>query len=325
VPASPVPGSAAEAAARVLSGLKYLATTDPAALAAQVQAECLQAFEQADAISTAGRARFLAAFTAGQGYSADADYSPAAWLIHRTRITRGAARGHLGWARRAVAHPQVVAALAEGTVVSESIARVICGWTGKLPRDCQADADEILLAAAGEGLGTEDLAVLAAEIYARSLPHGQEDPEPRFEDRQVRLETTFQGAGVLTGDLTPECAAIVTTVLESLSGPAGAEDTRTREQRFHDGLQEAMRRLAASDLLPGRAGQPVKVWAHISLAELRALDDGSVLETQWVTEMAIRWSARRARAAGGPAGTAARGWTATRPARWRATRRSPRS
>src|SRR5579859_846910 len=298
----PLPASPAEAVDRVLSDLKYLAATDPAALAAEVQAECLQAFEQADAISTAARARFLTAFTAGQGYSADADYSPAAWLIHRTRITRGAARGHLGWARRAVTHPQVVAALAEGTVVSESIAQVICEWTGKLPRQCQADADEILLAAAGEGLGKEDLAVLAAEIYARSLPHGQDDPEPRFEDRQVRLETTFQGAGVLTGDLTPECAAIVTTVLESLSAPAGAEDTRTREQRFHDGLQEAMRRLAASGLLPGRAGQPVKVWAHISLAELRAMDDGSVLQTQWITEMAIRWTARRAHAAGGADG-----------------------
>src|SRR5579859_6330874 len=298
----PLPASPAEAVDRVLSDLKYLAATDPAALAAEVQAECLQAFEQADAISTAARARFLTAFTAGQGYSADADYSPAAWLIHRTRITRGAARGHLGWARRAVTHPQVVAALAEGTVVSESIAQVICEWTGKLPRQCQADADEILLAAAGEGLGKEDLAVLAAEIYARSLPHGQDDPEPRFEDRKVRLETTFQGAGVLTGDLTPECAAIVTTVLESLSAPAGAEDTRTREQRFHDGLQEAMRRLAASGLLPDRAGQPVKVWAHISLAELRALDDGSVLQTQWITEMQVRWTARRAQAADGAGG-----------------------
>ena len=295
----PVPASAAEAAARVLSDLKYLATTDPTALAVQVQAECLQAFEQADAISTAARAQFLAAFTAGQGYSADADYSPAAWLIHRTKVTRGAARGHLGWARRSITHPQVAAALAEGTVVTESIARVICGWTNRLPQVCRADADEILLAAAGEGLGKEDLAMLAAEIYARSLPEGEDDPEPRFEDRQVRIETTFQGAGVLSGDLTPECAAIVTTVLESLSAPAGAGDTRTREQRFHDGLQEAMRRLAASDLLPKRAGQPVKVWAHISLAELRALDDGSVLETQWVTELRIRWSARRAAASDG--------------------------
>src|SRR5580693_1153987 len=63
-----------------------------------------------------------------------------------------------------------------------------------------------------------------------------------------------------------------------------------------------MRRLAASGLLPERAGQPVKLWGHVSLAELRALDDGSVLETGWVTEMRIRWSARRAEAAGGTGG-----------------------
>jgi hypothetical protein len=295
----PDPASTSEALAMVRAGMGFLAAADPAAMAAQTQAECLAALEQFDSVRTAARAWILAAFTVGQGYSADADYSPAAWLMHRTKVTRGAARGHLGWARRSVTHPQVMAALAEGTVVSESIARIICGWTDKLPKDCQADADEILLAAAGEGLGDEDLAFLAAEIYARSLPHGEDDPEPRFEDRQVRLETTFQGAGVLTGDLTPECAAIVTTVLESLSAPAGAEDTRTREQRYHDALQEAMRRLAASNLLPDRAGQPVMMWAHVSRAELRAMDDGSVLETQWVTEMRIRWTARRARAAGG--------------------------
>ena len=116
------------------------------------------------------------------------------------------------------------------------------------------------------------------------------------------MATTFGGAGVISGDLTPECAAVVTSVLEALSAPAGAEDTRTREQRFHDGLQEAMRRLVASGLLPERAGQPVKAVVHVSLAELRAMDDGSVLETEWVTEMRIRWAARRAETADGGGG-----------------------
>ena len=118
------------------------------------------------------------------------------------------------------------------------------------------------------------------------------------------METTFGGAGVLNGDLTPECAAVVTAVLESLAAPVGADDTRTKEQRYHDGLQEAMRRLLAAGLLPERAGQPVKVWAHITLAELRALDDGSVLQEQWIGEMAGRWAARRAAAseAGGDGG-----------------------
>jgi len=295
----PAPASTAEAMDMVLTGLSHLATTDPTALAAQAQAECLHGLEQADAISTAARAWFLGAFTTGQSYTEDADYSATAWLIHKTKVTKGTARGHLGWSRRAITHPQVVAALAEGTVLTESMARTICGWTDKLPRDCRPVADEILLAAARAGAGKEDLAGQAAEIYARSLPDPEDDPEPAFEDRQLRVETTFAGAGVITGDLTPECSAIVTAVLESLSAPMGAEDTRTREQRHHDALQEAMRRLAASGLLPERAGQPVKMWAHVSLAELRAMDDGSVLETEWITEMRIRWAARRAEAADG--------------------------
>ena len=85
---------------------------------------------------------------------------------------------------------------------------------------------------------------LAGEIYARSLPgKPDEDQDQAFEDRSVKLETTFGGAGVLHGDLTPECASVVATVLDALSAPAGAEDTRSQAQRFHDALQEAMRSL----------------------------------------------------------------------------------
>jgi len=43
-------------------------------------------------------------------------------------------------------------------------------------------------------------------------------------DMGVRLETTFQGAGVLSGDLTPECAALVGAVLEALA--AGRDRVR---------------------------------------------------------------------------------------------------
>ena len=115
----------------------------------------------------------------------------------------------------------------------------------------------------------------------------------------MRLETTFQGAGVLTGDLTPECAAVVGAVLDALSAPAGAEDDRTREQRYHDALQEAMRRLVAAGLLPERAGQPVKVWAHMSLADLLRLDGSSALQEEWTAQVRAQWAAHRAAASQG--------------------------
>src|SRR6478752_5901018 len=123
-----------------------------------------------------------------------------------------------------------------------------------------------------------------------------EDPDREFADRGVRLETTFAGAGVMTGDLTPECAAIVAKVLDALSAPAGKDDDRTKDQRYHDALAEAMRRLVAARLLPERAGQPVKVWAHVSQADLLLLDGGSALQEQWTAHVREKWAARRAAA-----------------------------
>ena len=106
------PASVSEAIEMMHAGLGYLAAADAAQLGAETQARCLRALEEAAAAGTAARASVLAAFTAGQGYCADADYSPRAWLMHKTGVTKGAAAGHMAWARRAAAHPQVVAALA---------------------------------------------------------------------------------------------------------------------------------------------------------------------------------------------------------------------
>ena len=59
---------------------------------------------------------------------------------------------------------------------------------------------------------------------------------------------------------------------------------------------DRMRRLAASDLLPERAGQPVKVWAHMSLADLLLLDADSALQKQWTAQVRAQWAAHRAAA-----------------------------
>ncbi len=293
------PASASEAMDMVHAGLGWLAAADATALGDDEQARCLRRLEQATSMVTAARAWILAAFTSGKGYSADADYSPRAWLIHKTGVTRGAAAGHTAWAQRAATHPQVVQALAEGEV-SESYARTICQWTDRLPEDCRAAADEILMTAARAGMNLPDLSALFAQIYERSRPDlPDEDPDRPLEDRAVRLETTFAGAGVLSGDLTPECATVVTAVLDALSAPAGAQDTRTHEQRYHDGLQEAMRRLIAADLLPQRAGQPVKALVHVSLADLMLLEGSSALMQEWTAGVRAQWAAHRAAASTG--------------------------
>ena len=157
-----------------------------------------------------------------------------------------------------------------------------------------------MLTPRSRGLELADLAGLFAEMYERSRAgEPDRDKEESFEDRALRLVTTLGGAGVLHGDLTPECAAAVQAVLDALSAPADAEDTRTQEQRCHDALGEAMRRLAAAGMLPERAGQPVKVWVHIPLAELLEMDGSTALVRQWVTAMRAAWAAHRAAASEG--------------------------
>ncbi len=238
-----VPASAREALEMVRAGLGYLAAADAARLPTAVQAECLRELERHDAMAAAARASFLAAFTAGAGPGGDGDYSAVSWLIHRTGITRGAAVGHSARARRTATHPRVLSALAAGQV-SESVGRVICLWTDKLPREHRDAGDEQLLAAFAAGVGLGDLAALFAEMYVRArgdLP--DQDRGREFADREVKLATTIGGAGVVHGDLTAECAAAVAAVLDALAAPAGKEDDRTKGQRYHDALAEAMRPL----------------------------------------------------------------------------------
>jgi hypothetical protein len=62
---------------------------------------------------------------------------------------------------------------------------------------------------------------------------------------------------------------------------------------FHN---KRMRRLMAANLVPERAGQPVRAWVHISLADLMLLDGDSALQEQWTAQVRARWAAHRAKA-----------------------------
>jgi hypothetical protein len=101
------------------------------------------------------------------------------------------------------------------------VGRQICLWTGKLSEDRRDTSDKFLLDAAAGGLGLEELAALFAQMYERArAERPDEDPGGDFADRGVKLATTFGGAGVIHGDLSAGCAAIVGEVLDALGAPA---------------------------------------------------------------------------------------------------------
>ncbi len=68
--------------------------------------------------------------------------------------------------------------------------------------------------------------------------------------------------------------------------------------------ESRMQRLVTAGLLPERAGQPVKAWVHMSLADL-LLDGSSALQEEWTARVRAAWAAHRAEAsAGGSDGSA---------------------
>jgi hypothetical protein len=274
------PATVADAAVVARAALGWLATADVASLTTSEQADCLRALERVRSVHTAAQARVLAAFHAQDGYADDGHGSPRTWLKWQTRIADGAASGAIGWMRRLTAHPAVRDALAAADI-SESFARQICNWTDLLPDDARGDADVILLGAAAGGAALGDLAGLAEEIRKRTARPDPDTDDDRFDDRGLYLGRTLRGAGTVRGDLTPQCAAALTAVLEALGKRAGPEDLRSKWQRQHDALEEALRRLIASGCLPERAGQPTQIMLFLGLDQLRGLPGASAAEAAW--------------------------------------------
>ncbi len=272
-PGPAVPKTAAEAVAMAQAGLAWLAKAGVAGLPTSAQADCLRGLERAASMYTAAQATVLGTFTGQGGHEDDGHGSARTWLRWQTRISGGAADTAVGWMRRLAAHPAVHSALTDGQV-SASFARAICAWTDKLREHLRADADAILLAAAAGGADLADLARLAEEMRQRTAAPDT-DGSDGFDDRWLRLDETFRGAGSISGDLTPQCRAALAAVLEALGKKAGPEDTRSKAQRDHDAVHEACRRLLGSACLPDRAGQPTQIQLHMTLDKLRDQGDDS--------------------------------------------------
>jgi hypothetical protein len=282
--ASQPPGTFAtmrEALAAVEAGLAFVARAALPEVPAEELADGLRVLERAESAQVAARSGVLSAFVAQAGPEADGHVSARSWLAWQTRVTRGAAAGAIGWMRRLSAHRPVASALASGEI-SVSWARHVCDWSDRLPADRRDDADQILLAAASGGADLADLSGLAEEMFRRCAPPDSEPDDGKgFTDRSVRLDLHYRGAGKLAGDLTSECAAALTAVLESLGKKAGPEDDRTQPQRDHDALEEALRRLVAAECLPDRAGQPTQIQLLMTLDQLRGLDGAPDAEAAW--------------------------------------------
>ena len=190
---------------------------------------------------TAASAAFLRRFDAADAHDGDAHRTSASWLAAECRMTMQAAKAEVRQMRVLAARPVLQEALAAGDL-SRSWAAQVAEWTRKLPQEMRGAIDKILVQAARAGADLRDLATIAGAAVEK---HRQAQPDPDrggFDhgDRYLRVWTTFGGAGVLRGDLSPDLAAALGAVLESLGKRRGPEDDRSAGQRDHDALQEVI-------------------------------------------------------------------------------------
>jgi hypothetical protein len=282
-----------ERAARYLAGARYQD------LPAQVLADTLTAMERVDAAQAAIRGKAGTVFTGTQAHIEFGQKSLGVWFKNQTKVTQAAANAHRAWARKQSEHPVIVDALAQMDIISDSWARQVCTWTGNLPDEFVDQADDIMIGAAQDGVDLAGLARIAAELGALlAEPDKDKDKEP---GPGLRLDLTFEGAGVLHGDLSPACAAKVKAVLEPLAAQLSQPgDDRSHSEKMHDALEEAMTRLLAARLVPQSKGAPSTAIAHIHFGDLVAMDRDSVLLDRWKTEIIAQWKAEQAGASTQP-------------------------
>jgi hypothetical protein len=268
------------------AGLDYLTGPAVEAVEAAALGEVLQALAVTGAKHSAAWMRFLSRFDAAGGHDSDGYATSSAWLAGKCRIAPKAAKTSMRGTRQVTSHPPLAGALADG-VISESWAGEIAAWTSRLPAEMREDADTILLEAAAAGADFDDLRLLADAAWQQwKSQRPDPDDDDGFDDRYLRVDTTMDGAGRITGNLAPEAAAAMQAVLEALGKKRGKEDTRTAAQRYHDALQEGCELLIRSRMVPGRAGSDTHVDAHTSLSQLREMPGAPVLEEAWLAAKA---------------------------------------
>jgi len=279
------PQSVDEALAMVQAGFDHLVSVDWRSFGAAVQARALREFGSAQAKLTVARGEALSAFDASGGHSADGGQpTTQAWLRNQARVTRKAARDLVTWQRLLEAHPVLRDALA-AEQLSDSWAEQFAKWNDRLPEAERDKADQVLLNAALDGLPlVPDIARLAQAIY-ETVRGQQPDTDPDddgFADRGVRMGTTIGGAGKLYGDVTARCAELLAKVFDAFGKPVGRDDLRTQAQRNHDALETALGLSLGVPDVPQSGGMKTQALVVISLADLVAMDGGSVLAEKWL-------------------------------------------
>jgi hypothetical protein len=217
---------------------------------------------------------------ADDGTQAD---STAGWLRGRLRAGHPLASGWVRTARALFRGPLggTGQALAAGEL-SVAHAAVLAAGTADLPPGTAADAEPVLLAAAGR-LDPPRLRRVVAHLHEVADPQGADARVQRqYQRRGLWLSPTLAGMVAIDGLLEPEAGETLLTALEPLARPARAEDDRSGSQRRADALVELARRALEGGRLPHTGGVRPQLTVTIDLASLLGLTEAAGGEGGWV-------------------------------------------
>jgi len=195
--------------------------------------------------------------------------STAGWLRGRLRAGLPQASGWVRTARALFRGPlgDTAQALAAGEL-SVTHAAVLAAGTADLPPATAADAEPVLLQAAGR-LDPPRLRQVITHLREVADPQGADERVQRQHERRgLWLSPTLAGMVAIDGLLDPEAGETLLTALDPLARPASAEDDRSGSQRRADALTELARRALEAGRLPQTGGVRPQLTVTVDLASL---------------------------------------------------------
>ncbi len=172
-------------------------------------------------------------------------------------------------------------ALAAGDI-SPSHAAVLAYGTHDLPPEAAAEAEPVLLAAAGR-LDPPRLRQVVAHLHDVADPDSADERVQRQHQRRgLWVSPTLAGMVAIDGLLEPEAGETLLTALEPLARPASAEDDRSGSQRRADALAELARRALEGGRLPTGGGVRPQLTVTIDLASLLGHPGTADGEVAWM-------------------------------------------
>jgi hypothetical protein len=209
--------------------------------------------------------------------------STAGWLRGRLRAGHPQATRWVRTARALYRGPLsgTAEALAAGDI-SPSHAAVLAYGTHDLPPEAAAEAEPVLLAAAGR-LDPPRLRQVVAHLHDVADPDSADERVQRQHQRRgLWVSPTLAGMVAIDGLLEPEAGETLLTALEPLARPASAEDDRSGSQRRADALAELARRALEGGRLPTGGGVRPQLTVTIDLASLLGHPGTAGGEVAWM-------------------------------------------